>query len=207
MERPALGTCLPTKTGFSFLLDSGANVDCKPIYLEQFAKMGSVYVENVFGIKNPRVALVNIGAEKEKGNALTKEAYELLEGTDTINFVGNIEPRNVPYGEADVIVCDGFVGNTILKLSEGLSKSIFDILKDEITKGHYKIGAAILKTPFKKIKGRLDSDEVGGAPFVGLKSLVVKAHGSSNAKAIKNAVRQCVRFTEQDIIGKMKDKL
>ena len=207
VERPALGTCLPTKTGFSFLLDSGANVDCKPIYLEQFAKMGSVYVENIFGIKNPRVALVNIGAEKEKGNALTKEAYELLEGTDTINFVGNIEPRNVPYGDADVIVCDGFVGNTILKLSEGLSKSIFDILKDEITKGHYKIGAAILKTPFKKIKGRLDSDEVGGAPFVGLKSLVVKAHGSSNAKAIKNAVRQCVRFTEQDIIGKMKDKL
>ncbi len=207
VERPALGTCLPTKTGFSFLLDSGANVDCKPIYLEQFAKMGSVYVENVFGIKNPRVALVNIGAEKEKGNALTKEAYDLLEGTDTINFVGNIEPRNVPYGDADVIVCDGFVGNTILKLSEGLSKSIFDILKDEITKGHYKIGAAILKTPFKKIKGRLDSDEVGGAPFVGLKSLVVKAHGSSNAKAIKNAVRQCVRFTEQDIIGKMKDKL
>ena len=106
-----------------------------------------------------------------------------------------------------MIVCDGFIGNTILKLSEGLSKSIFDILKDEITKGHYKIGAAILKTPFKKIKGRLDSDEVGGAPFVGLKSLVVKAHGSSNAKAIKNAVRQCVRFTEQDIIGKMKDKL
>ena len=207
VERPALGTCLPTKTGFSFLLDSGANVDCKPIYLEQFAKMGSVYVENIFGIKNPRVALVNIGAEKEKGNALTKEAYELLEGTDTINFVGNIEPRNVPYGDADVIVCDGFVGNTILKLSEGLSKSIFDILKDEITKGHYKIGAAILKAPFKKIKGRLDSDEVGGAPFVGLKSLVVKAHGSSNAKAIKNAVRQCVRFTEQDIIGKMKDKL
>ncbi len=207
VERPALGTCLPTKTGFSFLLDSGANVDCKPIYLEQFAKMGSVYVENIFGIKNPRVALVNIGAEKEKGNALTKEAYELLEGTDTINFVGNIEPRNVPYGDADVIVCDGFIGNTILKLSEGLSKSIFDILKDEITKGHYKIGAAILKTPFKKIKGRLDSDEVGGAPFVGLKSLVVKAHGSSNAKAIKNAVRQCVRFTEQDIIGKMKDKL
>lgn len=207
VERPALGTCLPTKTGFSFLLDSGANVDCKPIYLEQFAKMGSVYAENIFGIKNPRVALVNIGAEKEKGNALTKEAYELLEGTDTINFVGNIEPRNVPYGDADVIVCDGFIGNTILKLSEGLSKSIFDILKDEITKGHYKIGAAILKTPFKKIKGRLDSDEVGGAPFVGLKSLVVKAHGSSNAKAIKNAVRQCVRFTEQDIIGKMKDKL
>lgn len=207
VERPALGTCLPTKNGFSFLLDSGANVDCKPAYLEQFAKMGAVYVENIFGIQNPKVALVNIGAEKEKGNALTKEAYELLENTENINFVGNIEPRNVPYGEADVIVCDGFVGNTILKLCEGLSKTIFDILKEEITKGHYKIGAAILKQPFKNIKKRMDSDEIGGAPFVGLKALVVKAHGSSNATAIKNAVRQCVRFTEMDIIGQMRDKL
>lgn len=207
VERPALGTCLPTKNGFTFLLDSGANVDCKPIYLEQFAKMGAVYVENIFGIQNPKVALVNIGAEKEKGNALTKEAYELLEKSENINFVGNIEPRNVPYGEADVIVCDGFVGNTILKLCEGLSKTIFDILKEEITKGHYKIGAAILKQPFKNIKKRMDSDEIGGAPFVGLKALVVKAHGSSNATAIKNAVRQCVQFAEADIIGKIKDKL
>ena len=207
VERPALGTCLPTKTGFTFLLDSGANVDCKPKYLEQFAKMGSVYVENVFGIKNPKVALVNIGAEKEKGNALTKETYELLEQTDTINFTGNIEPRNIPYGEADVIVCDGFVGNTILKLSEGLEKTIFEILKGEIMQGFYKVGALILKTPFKNMKKFMDSDEIGGAPFIGLKSLVVKAHGSSNAKAFKNAVRQCVLFAEADIIGKIKDKI
>ena len=207
VERPALGTCLPTKTGFTFLLDSGANVDCKPKYLEQFAKMGSVYVENVFGIKNPKVALVNIGAEKEKGNALTKETYELLEQTDTIHFTGNIEPRNIPYGEADVIVCDGFVGNTILKLSEGLAKTIFEILKGEIMQGFYKVGALILKTPFKNMKKFMDSDEIGGAPFIGLKSLVVKAHGSSNAKAFKNAVRQCVLFAEADIIGKIKDKI
>lgn len=207
VERPALGTCLPVKTGFSFLIDSGANVDCKPKYLEQFAKMGSVYVENVFGIQNPKVALVNIGAEKEKGNALTKETYEILEQADNINFVGNIEPRNVPYGEADVIVCDGFVGNTILKLSEGLAKTMLDIIKGEIMQGYYKIGAAILKKPFKNVKKFMDSDEIGGAPFIGLKSLVVKAHGSSNAKAIKNAVRQCVVFTEADIIGKIKDKL
>ena len=207
IERPALGTCLPSKTGFSFLIDSGANVDCKPKYLEQFAKMGSVYVENVFGIQNPRVALVNIGAEKEKGNALTKETYELLEQAEGINFTGNIEPRNVPYGEADVVVCDGFVGNTILKLSEGLAKTIFDILKGEIMKGFYKVGAMILKTPFRNMKKFLDSDEIGGAPFIGLKSLVVKAHGSSNAKAFKNAVRQCVLFTEADIIGKIKDKI
>lgn len=207
VERPALGTCLPTKTGFTFLLDSGANVDCKAKYLEQFAKMGSVYIENIFGIAQPKVALVNIGAEKEKGNALTKEAYELLEVSENINFVGNIEPRNIPFGEADVIVCDGFVGNTILKLSEGLSKTLIDIIKEEITAGSYKLAAAMLKTPFRNVKKRFDSDEVGGAPFIGLKSLVVKAHGSSNARAIKNAIRQCVLFTEADIVGKIKDKL
>ncbi|MBR5122106.1 MAG: phosphate acyltransferase PlsX [Anaerotignum sp.] len=207
VERPALGTCLPNKKGFSFLIDSGANVDCKPQYLEQFAKMGSVYVENVFGMKNPRVALVNIGAEKEKGNALTKETYELLEQAEGINFTGNIEPRNIPFGEADVIVCDGFVGNTVLKLSEGMAKTMVDIIKEEITKGAYKFAAAMLKKPFKNVKNFLDADEVGGAPFIGLKSLVVKAHGSSNARAIKNAVRQCVLFTEADIISKIEDKL
>lgn len=207
VERPALGTCLPNKKGFSFLLDSGANVDCKAKYLEQFAKMGSVYVENVFGVKDPKVALVNIGAEKEKGNALTKETYELLEQAEGIHFTGNIEPRNIPFGEADVIVCDGFVGNTILKLSEGLAKTLVDIIKEEITKGAYKLAAAMLVKPFKNVKKRFDADEVGGAPFIGLKSLVVKAHGSSNAKAFKNAVRQCVLFTEADIIGKIKDKI
>lgn len=207
IERPALGTCMPTKTGFSFMVDSGANVDCKAKYLEQFAKMGSVYVENIFGIENPKVALVNIGAEKEKGNALTKEAYELLEAAGNINFVGNIEPRNVPYGEADVIVCDGFVGNTILKYMEGLAKTLLSIIKEEITVGKYKVAAAMLKTPFQNIKKRFDADEVGGAPFIGLKSLVVKAHGSSNAKAIKNAIGQCVLFCEADIIGKIKDKI
>lgn len=207
VERPALGTCLPNKKGFSFLIDSGANVDCKPKYLEQFAKMGSVYVEHVFGIKEPKVALVNIGAEKEKGNALTKETYELLEQAEDINFTGNIEPRNISFGEADVIVCDGFVGNTILKLSEGLAKTMIDIIKAEITKGAYKIAAAALKTPFRNVKKFMDSDEIGGAPFIGLKSLVVKAHGSSNAKAFKNAVRQCVLFTEADIIGKLREHL
>ena len=207
VERPALGTCLPTKTGFSFLLDSGANVDCKAIYLEQFAKMGSIYAENMFGIKQPKVALVNIGAEKEKGNALTKEEYERLEAAEGIRFAGNIEPRNIPFGDADVIVCDGFVGNTILKLSEGLAKTLIDIIKEEITAGAYKLAAAMLKTPFKNVKKRFDADEVGGAPFIGLKSLVVKAHGSSNARAVKNAVRQCVLFAEADITGKMKEAI
>ena len=207
VERPVLGTCLPTKTGKSvFLVDSGANVDCKAKYLEQFGKMGSVYVENVFGRKSPSVALVNIGAEKEKGNALTKEAYELLEQTD-LNFIGNIEPRNIPFGDADVVVCDGFVGNTILKLSEGLSKTMISVIKKEITKGAYKFAAAMLKKPFQNVKMFLDADEVGGAPFIGLKSLEVKAHGSSNARAFKNAIKQCVVFKENDMIGKIQDKI
>ena len=197
---------MPNKKGFTFLVDSGANVDCKAKYLQQFAKMASVYVENMFDIKNPKVALVNIGAEKEKGNALTKEAYELLEETD-LNFVGNIEPREIPFGEADIVVCDGFLGNTILKLSEGLSMALLGIIKEEITVGHYKIAAAALKKPFGNIKKKLDADEVGGAPFLGLKSLVVKAHGSSNAKAIKNAIKQCILFAEADIVSKIGEKI
>ncbi len=206
VERPVLGTCLPTKKGFTFLVDSGANVDCKAKYLEQFAKMSSIYVENMFDIKNPKVAIVNIGAEKEKGNALTKEAYELLEQSD-INFIGNIEPREIPFGQADIVVCDGFVGNTILKLSEGLSMALLGIIKEEITVGHYKLAAAALKKPLGNIKKKLDADEVGGAPFLGLKSLVVKAHGSSNAKAIKNAIKQCVLFAEADIVSKIGEKI
>ncbi|MEA5084516.1 MAG: phosphate acyltransferase PlsX [Lachnospiraceae bacterium] len=207
IERPALGTCLPTTNGFTFLLDSGANVDCKANYLVQFAKMASVYVENVMGVKNPKVAIANIGAEKEKGNALVKEAYELLEEVKGVNFTGNIEAREIPFGEADVVVCDGFVGNTILKLSEGLSLALLGIIKEEITQGAYKLAAAALKKPFKNIKKRFDSEEVGGAPFLGLKSLVVKAHGSSKAKGIKNAIKQCEIFVENDIVLKIQEKL
>ncbi|WP_317854138.1 phosphate acyltransferase PlsX [Chakrabartyella piscis] len=207
VERPALGTCLPTKTGFTFLLDSGANVDCKPQYLEQFAKMGTVYMENVFHKTSPSVGLVNIGAEKEKGNALTKEAYELLEQTENINFIGNVEPRDIPSGGVEILVCDGFIGNTILKLSEGMAKTMIQIIKGEITKGAYKLAAACLKKPFQNVKGFLDADAVGGAPFIGLKALVVKAHGSSNARAIKNAIRQCVLFTEEDIVGKIQENI
>lgn len=206
IERPALGTCLPTKKGFVFLLDSGANVDCKPNYLVQFAKMASVYVENVMNVKNPRVGLVNIGVEEEKGNALTKEVHELLKETD-INFVGNVEAREIPLDGADIVVCDGFVGNIILKFAEGLSKGLLSIIKDEITKGMYKFAALALKTPFKNIKKKFDSEEVGGAPFLGLKSLVVKAHGSSKAKGIKNAIKQCTIFVENDIVLKIEEKL
>lgn len=207
IERPALGTCLPTVNGFTFLVDSGANADCKPHYLQQFAKMGSVYVENVLGIKNPRVGLANIGVEAEKGNMLTKEAYELLSETEGINFVGNIEAREVPFGAADVLVCDGFVGNTILKFAEGLASALMGMIKKEITAGPYKLAAAMLKKPFKNVKKAFDSDEVGGAPLLGLKSLVVKAHGSSNAYAIECAVRRCLTFVEQNIAEKIEQNL
>lgn len=206
IERPALGTCLPSLNGFTFMLDSGANVDCKPQYIEQFAKMGSVYVENIMNIKSPRVGLVNIGEEKEKGNALTKEAHGLLENAD-VNFIGNIEPRDIPYGNADIVVCDGFVGNVILKFGEGIAFAMFKLIKEEITKGAYKIAALSLKKPFMQLKDRFDSEEVGGAPFLGLKSLVVKAHGSSSSKGIKNAIKQCVLFVEKDIVSKIEAKL
>lgn len=207
VERPVLGTCLPTRGKMTFLVDSGANVDCKPQYLEQFAKMGSVYMEHAMHVKNPKVALANIGAEKEKGNALTKETYGLLEQTQGINFIGNIEAREIPYGKADVVVCDGFVGNIILKLSEGMGMMLLGMLKRKITQGLYKIPAVMLLKPFKELKHEFDADEIGGAPFIGLKSLVVKAHGSAKEKAIKNAIRQCVIFSEANMIEKIKEKL
>ncbi len=202
IDRPALATCLPTLKGFSLLLDSGANVDCKPQYLEQFAKMGSVYAENVLGVKNPTVGLANIGIEKEKGNMLVKEVYGLLENSD-INFIGNAEIVDIPYGAADIIVCDGFEGNTILKLTEGLSKALLTLIKGEITKGPYKLAAAALKTPFSNIKKNFDSDQVGGAPYIGLKALVMKMHGSCKAPAVTNCIKQSISFIEKDTVAKI----
>lgn len=202
IDRPALATCLPNTRGYSLLLDSGANVDCKPQYLEQFAKMGSVYAESVLGIKNPTVGLANIGVEREKGNALVKETYDLLEKAD-INFVGYAEMIDIPNGVVDVVVCDGFVGNTILKTTEGVCKSMFKTLKAEITKGPYKIAAAALKTPFSRIKSSLDADQIGGAPYVGLKALVMKVHGSCKAPAITNCIKQSISFIENDTVAKI----
>ncbi len=208
IERPALATVLPNTKGFSFLIDCGANVDSKPTYLVQFAKMGAVYVENILGIKNPRVGLLNIGAEKEKGNTLTKEAYELLEQEKDIHFIGNIEARDVSLGGCDVVVADAFAGNVLLKATEGVSQAVFSIIKTELMSSTVsKIGALILKKSFKNIKQKMDYSEYGGAPFLGLKSLVVKAHGSSDAKAIKNAIRQCVDFINSDIVAKIEQNI
>lgn len=205
VERPALATLIPNaNNGYTFLIDSGANMDCKPSYLPNFAKMGKIYMENIMKVNNPKVAIVNVGAEKEKGDSFTKEAYELLEQTKNINFVGNIEGREIPSGEADVVVCDGFVGNVILKLSEGIVKTFSNVVKKEITSNLlYSIGGALSKGAFKNVKKRFDYSEVGGAAFLGLKGLVVKAHGSSNAKAIKSAINQCYNFIETDIVEKI----
>lgn len=205
VERPALATLIPnSKDGYTFLIDSGANMDCKPSYLPNFAKMGKIYMENIMNIQNPKIALVNVGSEKEKGDTFTKEAYELLKQTNNINFIGNIEGREIPEGYADVVVCDGFVGNVILKLSEGIVKTFSQIVKKEIKSNFlYSIGGLLSKGAFKNIKKKFDYAEVGGAPFLGLKSLVVKAHGSSNAKAIKSAINQCYKFIDADIASKI----
>lgn len=207
VERPALAPLIPNQKGFSLLIDCGANVDAKPSYLAQFAKMGSIYMENVIGVSKPRVGLINIGEEKEKGNALTKEAYDLIAETN-VNFVGNVEAREVPHGKADVLVCDAFIGNVLLKYTEGFALSLFGIIKEELLKTTIsKLGAVFAKSAFKRIKQRFDYTEYGGAPLLGLQGVVVKAHGSSNAKAIKSAVKQCIQFVGQEIVQKIESNI
>jgi glycerol-3-phosphate acyltransferase PlsX len=197
IERPALGTLLPRGDGFTFLIDSGANVDAKPSYLAQFARMGYDYMKKAMGIERPRVGLVNIGTEEEKGNALAKEAYPLIQGTG-VNFIGNVEAREVPLGAVDVAVCDGFVGNILLKYTEGLAKGLLGMVKDELMADPLsKVGALLAKGAFKRLKKRMDYAEVGGAPFLGLNALVVKAHGSSDARAFRGAIRQCILFMSE----------
>jgi len=212
IKRPALGVLLPnTTSGYTFLIDAGANVDAKPEYLVQFAQMGSIYMEHIMGIDNPKVGLINVGAEKEKGNALTKASYELLEELSentNLNFTGNLEARELPAGVCHVAVCDAFVGNIVLKYAEGIAKGFFGMLKQELlAKFSTKIGAALAKPVFKSIRNRFDYAEVGGAAFIGLNGLVIKAHGSSNAKAIMNSIKQCERFIEADIVGKIKQAI
>lgn len=200
IQRAALTTVYPNIEGVSLLLDAGANVDCKPEYLQQFALMGSLYMENVMGIKNPKVGLVNIGTEEGKGNQLSKESYELLKNLD-INFIGNVEGRSLAMGGTDVIVCDGFVGNVVLKTTEGVAISIMKQLKDSISSsGKSKLGGLLLKSDLQKLKEKLDYREYGGAPLLGTKQPIVKAHGSSDSYAIKNAIRQLINFIEKDVI-------
>jgi glycerol-3-phosphate acyltransferase PlsX len=208
VERPALGTVLPGEHGPTMLIDAGANVDAKPNYLKQFALMGSIYMENMEGIKNPKVGLINIGTEEEKGNALVKETYEILKKDKKINFAGNLEARDIPDGNVQVAVCDAFVGNVVLKLMEGFGMSMLKRIKREITADIFsKIGAVMAIGAFKRIKSFYDYKDKGGAPFLGLKALVVKAHGSSDAASVKGAISQCVKFIEGDIVNKIAEKI
>ena len=208
IERPPLAPLIPTAEGVSLLIDCGANVDARSSHLVQFAKMGSIYMESVMGVKNPRVALVNVGVEEDKGNALAKETYPLLKNCPDINFVGNIEARDIPYGRADVIVCEAFVGNCILKTYEGVGGVLIKTVKaGMLTSLRSKIGALLVKPALKKSLSAFDLEQYGGAPLLGLNGLVVKTHGSSKAIEIKNSVLQCIAFKEQDINKKIKEQI
>lgn len=206
VERPPLAPLLPTKKGVSLLVDCGANVDARPSHLLQFAKMGSIYMENALGIKNPKVAIVNIGAEEEKGNMLVKETFPLLKNCPDINFVGSVEARDIPNGDVDVIVCEAFVGNVILKLFEGVGYTLISKVKEGLmTSFRSKIGAILIKPALKKVLKSFDGSEYGGAPLIGLNGLVVKTHGSSKANEVANSIIQCVTFKKQDINGKIRE--
>ena len=206
VERPPLAPLIPTEKGFALMIDCGANVDARPSHLVQFAKMGSIYMKHVMGVKNPKVGIVNIGAEEEKGNALVKETFPLLKECRDINFTGSIEAREIPHGQADVIVCEAFVGNVILKLYEGVgSVLISKMKKGMMTSLRSKIGALLVKPALKSTMKDFDASEYGGAPLLGLNGLVVKTHGSSTSKEVCNSILQCVTFKEQRINEKIKE--
>lgn len=208
VERAPLAPLIPTTEGVSLLIDCGANVDARPSQLVQFAKIGSIYMKNIVGCDNPRVAIVNIGAEEEKGNALVKETYPLLKECSDIHFVGSIEARDIPKGAADVIVCEAFVGNVILKLYEGLGAALIGKVKQGLMQSlRSKIGAILIKPALKSTLKDFDGSEYGGAPMLGLKGLVVKAHGSSSEMEIKTAILQCISFQEQKVNEQIKKNL
>ena len=202
IDRPAIASTYPImgKGGVSLLVDSGANSECKPNNLLEFASMGSVYMEKVLNIKNPTVGLVNIGTEETKGTTVLKAAYELL-SKSSLNFIGNVEAREIPKGACDVVVCDGFVGNIILKLTEGLAWNILKLLKQKFTAGVVpKMGALLLSGKMKELKSEFDYSEYGGAPILGVKGALVKMHGSSNANAVKNTILKGIPYAENNVV-------
>ncbi|WP_410208146.1 phosphate acyltransferase PlsX [Fusobacterium sp.] len=204
--RPAIATMFPNKKGNMLMLDVGATADCKPDFLNQYAMMGSKYVELLMGKKNPTVGLLNIGTEEGKGNEITREAYELLKNNKRINFRGSIESTDMLNGDTDVVVTDGFTGNMVLKTSEGIAKFMLSSIKEEIGKSFiYKIGALLLKPALKNIVRKMDSSEYGGAIFLGLNGLSIKAHGNSDSTAIKNAIKVANRFAEMKFIDELKN--
>jgi fatty acid/phospholipid synthesis protein plsX len=208
IERSPLASLIPTQKGVSLLIDCGANVDSRAAHLIQYAVMGSIYMENVIGINNPKVAIVNVGVEEEKGNALVKETFPLLKSRTDINFTGSIESRQIPFGDADVIVCDAFVGNAILKLYEGVAAVLLaEIKKGLLSTTLSKIGAMFSKKALKKTLSSFDAAKYGGAPMLGLNGLVVKTHGNATHNEIKNSLIQCISFKNQGINDKIKQYL
>ena len=201
IERPALATVVPGSKRPFILVDSGANVDCQPGYLVQFGLMGAVYMEKVMAAKDVSVGLVNIGTEDTKGNAMSKEAYRLMSEQQVFRFAGNVEAREVPTGETQVIACDGFDGNLLLKYTEGLAKALTGMLKEELmSTTRSRIGALFLKPALRRFKKRMSAEEVGGAPLLGVNGAMIKAHGNSNDVAIKNAIRQAKRMLDGGVV-------
>jgi phosphate acyltransferase len=209
VDRPALAPVFPTLNGKGILvLDVGANPEAKPEHLRQYATMGSIYAEKVLGFESPRVGLLNIGTEEGKGTELTREAYALIEKDLATRFVGNVEARDILEGPCEVLVCDGFTGNVLLKNTEGVAKAVFGRLKQELTANLMtKSMAALLKPRLKKFAQAMDYKEHGGAPLLGLRGPVIKAHGSSDARAFYNAIRQTRRFLQHDVISRMEEEL
>lgn len=208
VERPPFGALIPTEKGVSLLLDSGANVDARASHLVQFARMGSIYMEHVIGISKPSVGIVNVGAEEEKGNALVKETFPLLKACKDVHFIGSIEAREIPRGGADVIVCEAFTGNVILKLYEGTGATLIQLIKKGMMKNlRSKLGALLVKPALKETLKAFDATQYGGAPLLGLKGLVVKTHGNAKAGEICNSIIQCITFKEQRINEKIKESL
>lgn len=208
IDRPAMASVYPVLGGqASLLVDAGANSECKPDNYLEFATMGSIYMEKVLGRKKPKIGLVNIGAEETKGTTVTKSAHELLQRSK-LNFIGNVEAREIPFGSSDVIVCDGFVGNVILKLTEGLALSLLKQLKQKLTAGvKAKLGALLLKNNLKGLKSEFDYSEYGGAPILGVKGPIVKMHGSSNANAVKNTILKGIPYAEQNVVQTILDSV
>jgi glycerol-3-phosphate acyltransferase PlsX len=209
IQRPALSTIFPSQTpqGYCFLLDIGANADCRPEYLVQFALMGSIYAERVLGVPHPRVAIVSNGEEEGKGNELVQETVPLLKASG-LNFVGNAEGKDIPWGIADVIVTDGFTGNVIIKLAEGVSKMLMDIIKQELTSSSVsKVGALLAKPAFDQVKRRLDYREYGGAPLLGVDGVVIVGHGRSDALAVRNGIRMAAQTVENGVLDAIKQDL
>jgi glycerol-3-phosphate acyltransferase PlsX len=206
--RPAIATVFPSKTGHIVFMDVGANADTKPEYINQFAIMGSEFAKEILNINFPKVSLLNIGSEEGKGNEITRQAYELLKKNESINFTGNIESREMMSGETDVVVSDGFTGNMVLKTSEGVANYIFSMLKEEIQKSFFsKIGVFFLKKSLRKMKNKLDSSEYGGALFLGLNGISIKAHGNSDCMGIKNAIIVADNFAKNNFVEKLKNKI